>query len=70
MTGEIKREVGLLSDARPTWDANGVPFCPSDECKCYQYDGKRCRLTGFRPGSVCEPAVRTMADLLNRRTHA
>jgi hypothetical protein len=43
---------------------NGVPFCDEDSCK--HYAGKRCRLLGFRPGTICEPAVIEMAKLLNR----
>ena len=39
----------------PSVDADtGVPFC-TEECR--QHDGKRCRLLGFRPGNICEPAV-------------
>lgn len=37
-----------------------VPMCPGD--RCCQYDGKRCRLIGFRPGYICEPAVARMAQ--------
>lgn len=44
----------------PTW-AEGVPLCIDT---CAQHDGKRCMLTGFRPGYMCEPAVRDMADEL------
>ena len=43
----------------PNWAEDGVPRC-SDE-KCGSYDGKRCRLLGFRPGTICEPAARAMA---------
>jgi hypothetical protein len=32
-----------------------LPFCTDS---CQQHDGKRCRLTGFRPDVMCEPAVR------------
>lgn len=45
--------------AEPNIDKNGVPFC-TDE-KCPEYDGKRCRLTGFRPDAICEPAVIELA---------
>lgn len=38
----------------PEVDENGVPRCATE---CPAYDGKRCELTGFRPGSICEPAV-------------
>lgn len=30
----------------PRVDSKGVPWCSYDECP--QYDGKRCRMTGFR----------------------
>lgn len=33
----------------------GIPFCSDDSCP--EYDGKRCRLLGSRPGNICEPAV-------------
>lgn len=49
----------------PTW-ANGVPACDPDMCA--QYDGKRCKLTGFRPDRICEPAVIGMAEALDRPT--
>jgi hypothetical protein len=43
-------------DVEPTCDPEtGVPFCSTDECK--SYDGKRCKVLGLRPGSICEPAV-------------
>ena len=41
---------------RPSVDANGVGWCDD---ACPEHDGKRCRLTGFRPRGICEPwAVR------------
>lgn len=48
-----------MSDIRPDVDALGVPLC-SDE-KCPAYDGKRCRVLGFRPSRVCEPGVQDLA---------
>src|SRR5512138_2025044 len=33
----------------------GVPTCTREECP--SYDGKRCRMIGHRPESICEPAV-------------
>jgi hypothetical protein len=42
---------------KPTADGG----CSYDECP--EYDGKRCRLTGFRPGG-CEPTWKTMAAAL------
>ena len=47
---------------QPNVDELGVPRCATDEC-C-QYDGKRCRLLGARPGGICEPAVVAMAERL------
>ena len=38
----------------PVW-ANGLPICSREECP--EYDGKRCRLMGFRPAHHCEPAM-------------
>ena len=40
-----------------------TPLC-SDQCD--DHDGKRCRLTGFRPDGICEPAVEAMADELQK----
>lgn len=47
-------------------DAHGVPFCTRE--KCPSFDGKRCRVTGFQPHSVCEPAVREMARVIREAT--
>lgn len=44
----------------PEVDENGVPCCAAEECPAY--DGKRCELTGFRPGPICEPAVIRLAQ--------
>jgi hypothetical protein len=54
-----KKEVSV--DRFPQWDGV-VPFCDND--RCHQYDGKRCKMTGFRPGSVCEPTVAAMGEML------
>ena len=48
---------------KPTWH-DDVPGCALDDCP--SYDGKRCRETGFRPGSVCEPAVVEAVTLLRK----
>lgn len=48
----------MSDDMRPRCGVGGVPLC---EEGCPSYDGKRCRLTGFRPGSICDPAVQEMA---------
>lgn len=47
------------ADQQPRVDRHGVPRCTTDEC-C-QYDGRRCRALGFRPDSLCEPAVIVLA---------
>ncbi len=47
--------------AFPTWTQSG-PLC--SEGACPGFDGKRCRLTGFRPDNFCEPAVTRMKDEL------
>ena len=38
----------------PDYDKNGLPL-HVDECP--EYDGKRCKLMGFRPDRFCEPAL-------------
>lgn len=50
------------ADQQPSVDKSGIPFCTEDEC-C-QYDGKRCRVSGFRPGYICEPAVLVLIDVV------
>lgn len=40
---------------------DGVPYC-RDACR--HHDGKRCRLMGLRPSSICEPAVQEIAGEL------
>lgn len=40
---------------RPDWDGDEFPF-HRDECPAY--DGKRCKLCGWRPDVSCIPAVR------------
>lgn len=46
---------------KPNVDFRGVPTCSEDECP--EYDGKRCKLTGFRPDRICEPAVREIVAI-------
>lgn len=48
----------------PYIDDRGVPYCSEDWCA--RYDGKRCRLLGRRPSTVCEPAVVDMAARLHQ----
>ena len=42
----------------------GLPVCDLDRC-CPLYDGKRCMVQGFRPESLCEPAVEAMGAMLD-----
>ena len=42
-----------MSDYKPDYDQHGVGVCSRELCP--QYEGKRCRLTGFQPHGVCEP---------------
>ena len=46
----------------PRIDDDGIPRCTEDDCP--QYDGKRCMALGFRPQSICEPAVILMAKAI------
>lgn len=56
--------IELDVDVRPLI-ALGVPLC--SDANCPSYDGKRCRVTGFRPSRHCEPAVEAMAEKLGYR---
>lgn len=58
----MSRFLVVVPDAAPNWANDGVPLCSEDECP--SYDGKRCRLLGFRPDNICEPAVAEMAHQL------
>jgi hypothetical protein len=49
---------------KPNYSEHGVPFCSEDACP--EYDGKRCRALGCRPGPICEPAVIAMARRISR----
>lgn len=40
----------------------GVPYCRD---ACQHHDGKRCRLLGLRPSTICEPAVQALAAELD-----
>lgn len=40
---------------KPNRATDGVPLCPREGCD--EYDGKRCRMTGFRPSDHCEVAL-------------
>ncbi len=55
-----------MPDINPVWE-DGLPVCT--EGKCPQYDGKRCRMVGWRPDRFCEPALKTLAAE-NRRLRA
>ena len=37
---------------QPNIDKNGTGYHSDD---CSEYDGKRCKNTGFCPGGICEP---------------
>lgn len=45
----------------PAIDAAGLPYCTE---ACPQHDGKRCRVIGNRPSSICEPAMEDMAAVI------
>jgi len=54
--------------AKPNWGAihqgdELIPFCSE---KCPHFDGKRCRVMGFKPSSLCGPVVAQMAKLLSQ----
>ncbi len=51
-----------MGPPKPKVDSYGVPWCTQENCP--HHDGKRCELLGFRPGGVCEPAVRSMESEL------
>lgn len=57
-----KEKATAVSDApaAPTWEGD-VPMCSED---CPHHDGKRCRLLGLAPGSICEPVVAEMGRAL------
>jgi hypothetical protein len=52
----------IAPEHEPAWRDDGAPLC--DEAHCGRFDGKRCRLTGFRPSEFCEPAIVEMASEL------
>lgn len=56
--GEVQNKLGVGNG----WSDSHVPLCTES---CPQHDGKRCRLMGFRPSSICEPVVELMAERLN-----
>lgn len=39
---------------------DSVPVCVT---KCAQYDGKRCKIIGWKPSRVCEPAINATLTL-------
>lgn len=47
----------------PDVQRDGVPLCSES---CPKHDGKRCRLLGFRPDRICEPAVVRLVNLAER----
>lgn len=46
-----------MSNYESDWDDMGTPICTE---KCPKHDGKRCGILGYRPGKICEPAVRDL----------
>ena len=59
--GKISVE-GIRDDIDPEWLGLGVPLCTQSGCR--KYDGERCAVMGFRPETVCQPAVISMYELL------
>lgn len=57
------RKRATAREAEPAWSeaAPGVPLCDDS---CVHHDGKRCELTGFRAGPICDPVVGAMAAML------
>lgn len=49
----------------PEW-TKGVPICTEDRCP--EYDGKRCKMMGFRPCRICEPVVQQLSDDVSAAT--
>lgn len=56
----VRDEMTGEDDPQPERDRHGVPWCRDD---CKQHDGKRCRLLGVRPSTICEPAVRELYEM-------
>jgi hypothetical protein len=50
---------------RPRWE-KGVPWCTEEGCP--EYDGKRCKMMGFRPCAICEPAVAQLVEQVEGAT--
>ena len=67
MIGKKEWQSKVESSAEPRlfvfWSGFDVPFHLDD---CPHYDGKRCRLTGFKPEGLCEPAVQAMAVVMDK----
>lgn len=59
---ELRNYAALEMNCRPDFSDRSFPACAEDECGAF--DGKRCRLIGFRPGNACEPFVRLLVDEL------
>lgn len=51
---------------QPTFDAEDDLRVPRCSESCEQHDGKRCRLLGQRPATICEPAVEEMALVIGK----
>jgi len=48
----------------PTIRENGVPGCNG---MCPEHDGKRCKLLGYAPETICAPSVQEMAKALAKK---
>ena len=53
----------MSGEIRPHLASDGVPMCTDS---CPSYDGARCRVLGFKPGNICEPAVGHLVTRLSR----
>jgi len=63
MRGEEVNNQSSAQHPEPDWDEmRTVPRCAFENCR--HFDGKRCALMGFEPGSLCEPAVQQMGEVI------
>lgn len=71
MSDDNSRRAAVLAVIRegiaPTIGDDGIPHCSDD---CPEYDGKRCRVIGFRPYGTCEPAMDDMGAFIERAAKA
>ena len=62
---EVREAAEVRYATRPSRDDRRVPYC--DE-QCPQHDGKRCRLMGVQPSSICEPEVLNLIAAIAARS--